>query len=120
MFNSCYSLASVPLLNTAAGTNFTTMFNSCFSLTSVPLFVTSGGSTNYANMFSTCSSLKSAALSGTANTISYASCELSAAELNKIYTGLATATKTITVSNNWGTASDDTTIATTKNWTVTG
>jgi len=120
MFNSCYSLASVPLLNTAAGTNFTTMFSVCYSLTSVPLFVTSGESTNYANMFSTCSSLKSAALSGTANTISYAFCELSAAELNKIYTGLATATKTITVSNNWGTASDDTTIATTKNWTVTG
>jgi hypothetical protein len=71
-------------------------------------------------MFGACQSLKSAAMSGTANTISYLNCELSAAELNKIYTGLATATKTITVTGNWGVASDNPAIATAKGWTVTG
>ena len=120
MFYNCSSLTSVPLFNTAAGMDFGNMFQYCYALPSVPLLVTSGGSTVYTNMFSTCQSLKSAALSGTANTISYVNCELSAAELNKIYTGLATATKTITVTGNWGVASDDTSIATGTNWTVTG
>ena len=46
---------------------------------------------------------------------------LSATALNEIYTNLATVTtQTITVSGNYGTASDNPSIATAKNWTVTG
>jgi len=71
-------------------------------------------------MFGSCSSLSKGALSGTKESISYASCKLSGAALDEIYTNLATVTgKTITVSNNWGTASDTPSIATAKGWTVT-
>jgi hypothetical protein len=47
---------------------------------------------------------------------------LAAAELNTIYTNLGTAvgSQTITVTGNWGTTGDDTTIATNKGWTVSG
>jgi len=120
MFSSCSALQSVPLLNTEAGTNFSSMFASCFSLQSVPLLNTAAG-TNFGSMFTSCRSLQSGRLAGTATTISYASCKLSAAALNDIYAGLATVTsKTITVSNNYGTASDNPSIATAKGWTVTG
>jgi len=65
MFNSCYSLTSVPLLNTAAGTDFSNMFNSCYSLTSAPLLNTASG-TNFTSMFGTCYSLTSVPLLNTA------------------------------------------------------
>ncbi len=53
---------------------------------------------------------------------SFANCMLSATELNAIYTALSAtgAGKTITVSGNFGTANDDPTIATAKDWTVSG
>jgi hypothetical protein len=53
---------------------------------------------------------------------SYQNCKLAAAELNTIYTNLGTAVgaQTITVTGNWGTATDDTSIATGKGWTVSG
>jgi hypothetical protein len=54
-------------------------------------------------------------------TFSVASCKLSATALNEIYTNLPTVTsQTITVTGNYGTATDDPTIATAKGWTVTG
>ncbi len=60
-------------------------------------------------------------MNGTKESISYASCRLSAEALNDIYTGLATVTaKTITVTGNYGVTGDDPTIATAKGWTVTG
>jgi hypothetical protein len=73
-------------------------------------------------MFSACASLARGALSGTTRAISYSGCKLSAAELNEIYTNLGTASgaQTITVTGNYGTASDNPTIATAKGWTVTG
>jgi hypothetical protein len=50
-----------------------------------------------------------------------ASCKLSATKLNEIYSNLKTVTgKTITVTGNYGTASDDPSIAIAKGWTVTG
>jgi len=120
MFQSCSSLQSIPLLDTSAGTNFSYMFQSCSSLQSIPLLDTSAG-TNFTNMFQSCSSLSQAALSGTKVSISYINCKLSADALNTIYTNLATVTgKTIVVTGNWGVASDNPTIATAKGWTVTG
>src|SRR5574337_259210 len=65
MFSGCYSLQSVPLLNTAAGTNFSSMFVSCYSLQSVPLLNTAAG-TNFSSMFSGCRSLQSVPLLNTA------------------------------------------------------
>jgi hypothetical protein len=58
-------------------------------------------------------------MTGTKATISYASCELSATELDAIYTALGDGTgQTITVTPNWGTGTDNPAIATAKNWTV--
>jgi hypothetical protein len=37
-----------------------------------------------------------------------------------LYTSLQTVARTITVTGNWGTASDNPAIATAKGWTVTG
>jgi hypothetical protein len=121
MFSSCTSLTSIPMLNTAAGTNFSYMFSSCTSLTSIPLLNTAAG-TSFSNMFSGCTSLTLGSLSNTKVAISYANCNLSATSLNDIYTNLygAVTSKTITVTGNWGTATDNPSIATAKGWTVTG
>jgi hypothetical protein len=52
-------------------------------------------------------------------TFSLANCNLSAANLNAIYTALPTVSgQTITRSGNIGAASDTPTIATAKGWTV--
>jgi hypothetical protein len=47
---------------------------------------------------------------------------LSATQLNAIYTNLASGvvSQTITVTGNWGAATDTPSIATAKGWTVTG
>ena len=85
----------IPLLNTAAGTNF-------------------------GNMFYNCRSLAFARMAGTAQNINYANMQLSGEALDEIYRGLATVTgKTITVTGNYGIVADDPTIATAKGWTVT-
>ena len=120
MFNGCAALQSIPLLNTAAGTNFSYMFYGCAALQSIPLLNTAAG-TNFNYMFYGCPSLQSAALAGTAQNISYSGCKLSGPELNLIYGSLASgvSSKTIDVTNNWGTASHTPSIATAKGWTVT-
>ena len=123
MFNSCHSLVSVPLFNTASVTNMSTTFSNCSSLTSVPALVTTAvvSSTNFSNMFASCSSLARIEAKDFKFTFSVASCKLSAAALDEIYTNLPTVTgQTITVSGNYGIAGDDPTIATAKGWTVTG
>ena len=121
MFQFCYSLQSVPLFNTTNGTNFTNMFYGCYSLQTVPALNTAAG-TNFTAMFQYCSSLQQSDITGTTYTISYASANLSAAALNNIYTKLGTAAgaQTITVTGNWGTATDNPSIATAKGWTVAG
>jgi hypothetical protein len=73
------------------------------------------------NMFSGCSSLSRIRASGFRLSFSVANCLLSAEALNEIYTNLPTITgRTITVTGNFGTASDNPSIATAKGWTVTG
>lgn len=145
MFNNCAALRTIPLLNTAAGTDFSNMFGSCFSLQEIPLLNTGAG-LNFNNIFSGCQSLQAvpqlntasgtsfsgpfagsvsiakARFNGTTRSIFYPNLALSAEALNDIYTGLGTAAgaQTINVSNNWGVAADDPTIATAKGWTVTG
>lgn len=72
MFQFCYSLQSLPLLNTAAGTNFTSMFWGCGSLKSVPLLNTALG-TNFTNMFRGCYLLQTAPLLNTASGSNFSS-----------------------------------------------
>jgi surface protein len=147
MFQSCISLQSVPLFNTSSVTNMSGMFFNCSALQSVPLFITSSV-TNMSNMFQSCISLQSVPTLNCSNataitlfalscnglkrcqatsikgTVSFASCTLGATELNEIYTNLADLTalptQTITVTHNYGTATDTPAIATAKNWTVVG
>ena len=97
MFGNCYSLTSIPALNTAAGTSFASMFNGCTSLTSVEL-------------------------TGCKYSVSVASCLLSGTALDTLYTSLGTAaaSQSITVTGNYGTPTDTPSIATAKGWTVVG
>ena len=123
MFNTCTSLQSVPLFNTAAATNMSSMFQNCVSLQSIPALNCSN-TTNMALFASNCNALKRCQATGIKASVSFASSTLSPSSLNEIYTNLANLTslptQTITVTNNYGTASDDIAIATAKNWTVTG
>jgi hypothetical protein len=62
---NCASLQSVPLFNTAAGTNFSDFLTNCTSLQSVPLFNTAAG-TNFTSFLTNCTSLQSVPLFNTA------------------------------------------------------
>ena len=64
MFNSCFSLQSVPLFNTTNVTNMASVFAGCYSLQSVPLFNTVNV-TNMSLMFQSCNSLQSVPLFNT-------------------------------------------------------
>ena len=149
LFDRCSSLQSVPLFNTSAVINMSNTFNGCSSLQSIPLFDTSAA-TNMSSMFSGCTSLQSipslncssattitsfaancnglkrCQATGIKGTVSFANCTLGANELNEIYANLADLnglpTQTITVTNNYGTATDNPAIAQppAKNWTVVG
>ena len=120
MFNYCYSLQTIPQLDTSAVTNMSNMFNYCYSLQTIPQLDTSAV-TNMSNMFNGCYPLSSMKATGIAQNISVANCKLSATKLNEIYSNLKTVTgKTITVTGNYGTASDNPSIAIAKGWTVTG
>ena len=120
MFSGCISLTTVPLFNTAAVTSMSGMFVSCYSLTSVPAFVLNVGMFNVASMFSGCSSLARIQVAQFRLNFSVQSCKLSATALNEIYTNLPTIARTITVFDNYGTATDNPAIATAKGWTVSG
>ena len=120
MFSNCRSLQTVPLFNLGALVTATSMFSGCASLQTVPLF-NLGACTTATSMFQNCYSLVKATCSGTKVSIAYSNCMLSATQLNAIYTALATVTaQTITVTGNWGAATDTPSIATAKGWTVTG
>jgi hypothetical protein len=63
--NSCTSLQSVPLFNTAAGTSFGNFLQNCTSLQQLPLINTAAG-TNFNNFLQGCTSLQSVPLFNTA------------------------------------------------------
>ena len=123
MFSGCSALQSVPLFITSSVTSMASMFQSCISLQSVPTLNCSNATA--ITLFAlSCNGLKRCQATGIKGTVSFASCTLGATELNEIYTNLADLTalptQTITVTNNYGTATDNPTIATAKNWTVVG
>lgn len=71
--------------------------------------------------FTNCPTLSRVSTQDINQSITFSSSCLGPAALNEIYTNLATVTgKIITVTSNWGTASDNPAIATAKGWTVTG
>ena len=120
MFEFCSSLQYCPGITLSNVTNATSMFANCFNMHFVPSINTSSITTT-TNMFFNCYSLSECGITGMAQTFSVSGCGMGATALNNLYTSLATVVgKTITVTGNWGTATDDPTIATGKGWTVTG
>jgi hypothetical protein len=83
-----------------------------------------GTVTTTSSAFSNCAQLSRIVNCKLALTFTVASLYLGAAELDEIYTSLVDrttfATETITVTGNVGTTGDTPSIATAKNWTVTG
>jgi hypothetical protein len=149
MFINCTALEVAPAINTGKGTNVNAMFSGCTSLTRVPdlstanvnaalgmvnLFSTCTSLANigtivgnavpntaaYATMFNSCTSLNRADLQQFDQTFTIAQCSFGAADLNNIFSNLATVgSGTITVTGNPGAATANTAIATGKGWTVT-
>ena len=120
MFQGCTSLKEIPAFNTSAVTQFHIMFNDCPSLQTIPALNMSSG-TNFVNFALSCNGLKRCQATGISRSVTFANCTLGPDELNEIYTNLATVTgQTITVTGNYGAASDNPAIATAKGWTVTG
>ena len=127
MFRDCLSLRSVPLFNTASVTNMGGMFQACNSIKALPALstssITTAAGTDFGASFAiNCNSLDRCEMVF-ARTVGFANCQLSKTALEEIFTNLvdrsATTSATITITGNYGAATADTTIATTKNWTVT-
>jgi hypothetical protein len=145
MFSTCYSLEYVPDMNTPAGlTAVSALFNDCrnlqyapgismgtvtdinlmfyrnWNLHTIPAYNFSAV-TNTTNAFGENFSLASCGITGFSQTVDFTNASMGATALNALYSSLGTVTaKTITVTGNWGTATDNTAIATGKGWTVTG
>lgn len=138
MFNSSPipSLENITLPATISSTLSTTglqnMFNSTSLLSVIPTIDVSGLSAAgyasvYSNMFASCTNLISVGLTGIQHNFSVASAMLGPTALNNLYTSLAvvgasgSATKTITVTSNWGasTPQHNPAIAVAKGWAVT-
>jgi surface protein len=122
MFQGCYSLQTIPLIDTSKGTNFGNMFQGCYSLQTIPLLNTSN-ITNLSNIFQGCYKLSKAVLSGTMYSISYGYCPLSRQSIIDIFNSLGTVSSaTIILTECYGAASlttEDKAIATAKGWTIT-
>jgi surface protein len=121
-FYNCVSLQTVPAFNFSSCTQAASMFLGCASLTAIPALNLSSvsSSATMGSFASGCSSLASVACTGINQTISFASCKLSAAQIDAIFTNLSSSGsgKTITVTGNYGAATCTTSIATAKGWTV--
>ena len=120
MFFTCSSLTTIPLLNTAAGTTFTSMFNLC-KLITIPLLNTAAG-TGFGTMFGGCSSLVSGATTGATRAIAYNGCKLSQTALQDIIDGLGSANSAglvLNISSNWGAVTPVTLTGTTTVGSVT-
>ena len=121
-FENC-GIHYFPSTITFGTVNFTAAFRSIYTLQEIPAWDLSGV-TNFNAAFTNCTSLSRCRATGIAKTISFANCSLGSTALDEIYTNLADLTgltgQTITVTGNYGTSGDDPTIATAKNWTVTG
>jgi surface protein len=120
-FGSCFNLKDLKItsLSLPICTNISTLFENCYALQEIGSIDVSAA-TNATNLCNNCNSLKSADFIGINATTTFANCMLSGSELNSIYTALSAngAGKTITVTGNYGTSTDDPTIATAKGWTV--
>ena len=111
MFQGCTSLQTIPLLNTAALTTAASMFQNCTSLQTIPelnLAAVSSAANNAlgigsAGANSACASLGQAKPTGNRWTQTFQNCRMGAAELNEMYTALATLNPAVTAVTGNGT-----------------
>jgi len=104
MFSGCTSLQTVPAFNFAAATSVRNMFLSCVSLQNVPELtipkVGAGTVNNLAlggTLVSTaCTNIGQAKLIGNRSTQSFQNCKMGAAQLDEMYTNLATLNPSVT------------------------
>ena len=105
MVQNCTSLTSIPLFNTSKVIDFTNMFNGCNALTTIPALICNAV-TNFTTTFGSNYSLATVTMSGMAYTIDYTNCKLSKDAIELIFTNSITAatgaTRTLTLTNNWG------------------
>lgn len=121
LLNGASSIKYIEGIDLGAVTACDNFYVSCDSLISAPVLNLTSVATAQSS-FATNTMIRSGYTTGMRYGHSYQNSNLAAAELNTIYTNLGTAVgaQTITVTGNWGTTTDDTTIATNKGWTVSG
>ena len=122
-FGGCSALKSIALPSNTLISVLSSAFSSCQSLQTVTGINGNAAtsSSNYSSLFTNCQNLQSIGATGMKFTHTIANCKMSATALNAYYTALPTVTsQTLTVTGNWGVASDNPAIATAKGWTVTG
>ena len=126
MFEACYAITELITTNWTLPlcTNATSFINQSFNLRKVgPLNLSSVTTYTSSAFAANCVTLNEANFTGIKASVLFTNCMLGATALNNIYNGLATVpslSQTITVTGNYGTASDDPSIATNKGWTVSG
>lgn len=145
MFSADFCLQYLPKFNFVNATTVSNVFNACFSLQRVPSFIINGTNNTVYRILYNCISLceipninfansatiteaffasygmRSSRATGLSKSFNITNAHFSANALNALYTSLPSVSgQTITVTTNWGTASDNTSIATSKGWTVTG
>jgi len=118
----CESLLTLPLLDTSGVVDFNNMVSGNRKLRVFPAYdMSAATSSTNTQAWGLCASLSRIQATGIKYTINIGSTPLNSAELNEVYTNLATVSgQTITVTNCRGVAGDDPTIATAKGWTVVG
>lgn len=118
MFSGCNSLQLLPLFDTSSVTTMNSMFSTCNSLYEAEFNMVSVIDTT--QMFVGVDSLQRFIATGLTRGVVVSNNLLSATELNNFFTSLGTASvaQTIIVTGNPGAATCDTTIATTKGFTV--
>ena len=120
MFRLCSLLEGTGVINAASCTIISQMFQQATNLRKTTL-INCGNITATTNAFNLCPNLEELELFGMTQGFSVANCRMTAQALNDLFTSLGTASgsQTIIVTGNPGASTCDTTIATTKGFTVT-
>lgn len=137
MFDNCLTLKNIPVFSINlspfnVSTNYSAMFSACYYLDTIPQldFFGSTGSNNLSSLsvvFNAPHNLRRIRATGFAQSFSLPNPNMMGiSALNELYTNLATVgasganAKTITVTGSPGVTGDDTSIAISKGWAVTG
>lgn len=124
MYRDCINMKKAgKLSNTTNITTFGDIFFSCITLNEIPEMNCNGVTSALVltGAFTGCNSVIKFNATNLKFSFSIADLKLSATALNDLYTSLPIVTgQTLTVTGNWGTATDNPSIATAKGWTVTG